>query len=524
MSSVNKIKERLATVSISTKVLVSFLLLTVVFMATLTYSFLKHRKIASDLKLLNEGYLKISFAIVEMRTTQRVLTLELEKMLEEEDKPFVMSWIYSVRRIRPVILDNVGKKISHLLKTTGSSKEQEFLQKLQSDVKETRELFTEVEKSYEVLFSLLEEGGGGEVEDALKIVKDEENEIESNLRHLQTLSVHRINTIAARSQEVEKRTLWMLTELIFLTISFCILTAIAVHRLLSPLGELKKGVEILARGDLNYRIEIKKKDEIGSFAEQLNSMAQALQERDRRLRFTERLAAIGKMASHIAHEVKNPLSSIGLNTEMIMEEAEEVKPEDKREEIITLTKSISKEVDRVTSLLNYYLRLGKPPKPVFERSDICKLIREVKSFMDKEFEENKITVELELPEQPVEVEMDRNQIKQMLMNLLKNSIEAMEDRVEKNLRIKLAMDENDAKILISDTGKGIAEEDREKIFEPFFTDKEGGSGLGLPITRQIVIDHGGTIDCISEKGKGTSFEISLPMRRQNHPGEEQIRT
>jgi signal transduction histidine kinase len=278
-----------------------------------------------------------------------------------------------------------------------------------------------------------------------------------------------------------------------------------------PLGELRRGVEIIGKGNLDYRVNVRRGDEIGQFASQLNLMAAALQERDRRLILTERLAAIGKMASHIAHEVKNPLSSIGLNTELVSEEAREIGDEKRRGEILALTTSISREVDRMTSLVNHYLQFGRPPKPRKADTDLGALVAEVRDFMAPEMKSAGVRIDVCAPGEAVVAGVDRDQIKQVMINLLKNAMEAMDDSAARSVRLELEKSADHAILTVSDTGRGMTGEERDKIFEPFYSSKKGGSGLGLPLTRQIVLDHGGSIEVASEKGVGTTFEIALPL-------------
>lgn len=505
------LKEWFLSLPVSTKILLAFLFLTAIFTATSGYSLLKHHGVANELRLISRGYLKMAFAIVETRTTQRLQTYQLENLLEDEEGTFVQGWITSVRRIRPIIMSNLKKDVDGLLKLTNQEEERLFLVSVKKKIEATQELYDQAEGEYEVLYAMLEEGVSPEAEEVLQQVIKKEEEIEAKLRHLQSVSVQRIHMVTARSEQAETRTLWMLSALILLTVSISLLTTYLIHRLLLPLGQLRRGVEIIGRGNLDYRVNVRRSDEIGRFANQLNLMAAALQERDRRLILTERLAAIGKMASHIAHEVKNPLSSIGLNTELVGEEARDIPEEQKRAEILSLTKSISLEVDRVTSLINHYLQLGRPPKPQKAETDLASLVTEVKEFMDPEMKKNGVAVAVTGIDRPLAAVVDRDQIKQVVINLLKNAMEAMDPDGKKEIEMTLAETENHAKIVVSDTGRGMTGKERENIFEPFYTSKKGGSGLGLPLTRQIVLDHGGNIECTSKKGKGTRFEILLPL-------------
>jgi two-component system NtrC family sensor kinase len=504
-------KTWLRSMSVPTQILLAFLFLTAIFTASSGYSLLKHHAVAVELRLISRGYLKMAFTIVEMRTTQRLQTVQLENLIEERDEAFVRGWITSVRRIRPIVLSNLNHNVDDLLTLTSQPEERAFLLSVKKKIEETQALYATAEDDYQVLFALLDEGIGPEAEEILKLLRQQEEEIASILRHLQNISVQRITTVTARSEQAETRTLWLLSAIILLTVSIGLLTTYLIHRLLLPLGELRRGVEIIGKGNLDYRVIVRRSDEIGQFASQLNLMAAALQERDRRLILTERLAAIGKMASHIAHEVKNPLSSIGLNTELVSEEARDIGDEKQRGEILALTTSISREVDRVTSLINHYLQFGRPPKPRKADTDLGALIAEVRDFMAPEMKSAGVKIDVRAPGEAVVAGVDRDQIKQVMINLLKNAMEAMDDSAAPSVRFELEKSADHAILIVSDTGRGMTGEEREKIFEPFYSSKKGGSGLGLPLTRQIVLDHGGSIEVVSEKGVGTTFEIALPL-------------
>jgi|GEM_PF-2824056 len=497
------------TLSVSTKILMAFLSLTLIFTITSGYSLLKHHTISSNLRLISQGYLKIAFAVVEIRTTQRLLIVHLNN-ISEGDLTFTKNWVSSVRRMRPIVLESLEKDVNELLKTHMQEGEKEFLVSLKKEINQISSLYLEAEKYHTALMPLLENELDPSAIELVKVTKEIEEKIGRNLRHLQNISIQRINMVTARSEQVERRTVWMLGALVLLTLSIGFIATYFIHRLLMPLAEIRRGVEIIGKGNLDYRIKVRKLDEIGRFAHQLNIMAQELQERDRQLILSERLAGIGKMASHIAHEIKNPLSSIGLNTELAIDEANQIMPEEKKEEILSLLRSILQEVERMRKLIDHYLQMGKPPKMNKTQTDLSALIEEVKGFMEHEMQEAGVEVNLHLPQESIMAKVDRDQIKQVMINLMKNAIEAM-DKTNRKIDVILETNQSSVNILVKDTGRGMKTEEKEKIFEPFYTNKPSGSGLGLAITRQIICDHKGTIECTSFPGQGTTFKITIPV-------------
>jgi len=222
-----------------------------------------------------------------------------------------------------------------------------------------------------------------------------------------------------------------------------------------------------------------------------------------RLIQTERLAAIGRMAAHVTHEVRNPLSSIGLNVDMLGDEIGDSGPESKQ-----LLESIQQELGRLESISEEYLRLARLPEPSLNPEDPSHLLRDVAEFVRREMDASGIELRLDLGSPLPEVAMDEPQFRQALLNLLRNAREAMPDGGI--AKLEATRYDGGVRIQVHDEGEGIPEQVREHVFDLFYTTKERGTGLGLPLTQQIVIAHGGRITCKARHPQGTSFEIWLP--------------
>lgn len=229
---------------------------------------------------------------------------------------------------------------------------------------------------------------------------------------------------------------------------------------------------------------------------------------EEKLLHSERLAVIGKMSSQVAHEIRNPLSSISLNVELLLEEIENYKGVDTSEAKALISAMVS-EIERLAAVTEEYLQFARLPKPKLESLDLNNLIREMLDFLHGEFSLENIGIESSLDEGLPHIKADGKQLKQAFLNLIKNSVEAM-PRGGK-IRITTAKLPNSVEIRVSDTGVGIDEKDLEKIFDPFYTTKDKGTGLGLSLTHQIVTEHGGSIRCETRKGEGTTFIINLPI-------------
>ena len=235
-----------------------------------------------------------------------------------------------------------------------------------------------------------------------------------------------------------------------------------------------------------------------------------------RLLQSERLATIGKMAARVAHEIRNPLSSISLNVELLEDEIQAFQPAS-TEESRTLLKAISEEVDRLTQITEEYLQFSRFPKSQFHPGNVNEVLEDLLDFMEFEFSKKNIAVESYLDSTVPDSWLDRAQMRQALLNIIRNAIESMKENGK--LEIRTSSDgDGIIRIEIKDTGEGISPENLEKIFDPFYTTKDVGTGLGLPMSQQIVSEHQGKIVCKSESGVGTTFTILLPQ----YPGKGEI--
>lgn len=217
---------------------------------------------------------------------------------------------------------------------------------------------------------------------------------------------------------------------------------------------------------------------------------------------SERLATIGRMSAHVTHEIRNPLSSIGLNAEMLRDLGA-------GEEARQLCEAISREVDRLTELTNEYLRFARLPAPELRPIDATKLLEDVAAFSGPECRAAGVELKLELPEEAPTVAGDPDQLRQALLNLLRNGREAMPEGGRLILGARLKSES--LVLFVRDEGCGIPQADLDRIFDPFHSTKLTGTGLGLTLTHQIIGEHGGRLDVESEEARGTEFRIHLSL-------------
>lgn len=231
---------------------------------------------------------------------------------------------------------------------------------------------------------------------------------------------------------------------------------------------------------------------------------------EQQLLHAERLATIGEMSAKVAHEIKNPLTSISLNTEMLNDEINSFNGGNKQE-AEGLIQSIMKEIDRLTDISDEYLQFARFPKLKTTPVSINEILAELTRFLSKEISKRGITLLEDYGPNIPSTLLDRNQIKQAFLNFFKNSFDAMPDGG--NLGVTTRCKGDNIEVCISDTGSGIAEMDVHKIFDPFHSTKANGTGLGLALTQKTIEDHGGEIFCRSSMDTGTTMTICFPVQQ-----------
>lgn len=227
----------------------------------------------------------------------------------------------------------------------------------------------------------------------------------------------------------------------------------------------------------------------------------------------DRLAYIGTLASGLAHEINNPLNSISLNTDLLYDEVNKLEPAIKQK-LMKKVGRIKSETANLQKILGEFLAFARPPRLETEIVDINEFIYDMVDFLDAEFKKNSIHVKFELDNSLYPILVDPRQLHQVLINVIKNAIEAIVAMKPEFPQIIIATKghEKNLEIRVSDNGEGVPEHFRDKIFEVFFTTKENGTGLGLGIVARILQEHQGTIHLdIEDCKKGlTTFVITLP--------------
>lgn len=304
--------------------------------------------------------------------------------------------------------------------------------------------------------------------------------------------------------------------LIYTLLIFLISTAITVFliwRFTRPIANLSKAARMIAAGDLNVRVEdAKRNDEIGQLATQFNIMTAELeksQELEAQLQQAEKSAVVGRLASAIAHEIRNPLNYINLTLDHLRAK---FTPEDaeKQANFEKLTSQLKAEVARINLQISDFLRYSRPVKLDIQPTDIRKVVDDSLLLVEPQAEDQNTKISVVERESVPNIKGDAEILRSVFNNLFINAAQAME-ATGGNLNVILSTFDEYVKIEIKDTGVGIPPENLDKIFEPYFSTKETGTGLGLAIVKKIIDDHNGFIDVESAENEGTTFTVKLPV-------------
>jgi signal transduction histidine kinase len=262
----------------------------------------------------------------------------------------------------------------------------------------------------------------------------------------------------------------------------------------------------LAQREQQQRIRYQKAAEtLENSYQKLREQADQIIEIEEQLRRADRLSALGELSAGMAHEIRNPLGSIRGTAEILRDG---VAPDDPKQEFAEI---LVREVDRLNRVLEDFLRFARPDPVEVGRFVLQHVIGDVLDLTRQQAVRNNVDVAAELGDE-IEIPGQGEQVKQAFLNLVLNALQAMPNGGA--LEVSLRVLPQEVQVLFSDSGSGIAQEDRERIFNPFVTTRDSGTGLGLAITQRIIQGHGGRIMLDSRPGEGACFTVCLPRSQQ----------
>lgn len=291
-----------------------------------------------------------------------------------------------------------------------------------------------------------------------------------------------------------------------------VLAIFLARRYTDPIHRLASGVKKVSAGDLSVTFPVETSDEIGELAENFNEMVEKLREREsleKRLYEAEHLSRVGQLASGIAHEIRNPLNYISLASDHLKSELETACG-GRRPDLSDLLEKIKEEVRRANYMVLNFMNYGRPLKIRPGEVSYCELLAKSLSVIQDRLEEQHISVVTDIPPDLPPLKVDAELMRNCIVNFITNGAQAMPDGGTITLGASYDSEQGLFSLTFADQGCGIQQEDLGKIFQPYFTTKEAGIGLGLAITERIVREHGGSITVASETGQGTTFTVSFP--------------
>jgi len=305
---------------------------------------------------------------------------------------------------------------------------------------------------------------------------------------------------------------------VFLVLTVLIIFLVSFGLITRPLARLQEATKELAGGNLDIYVKESPFSPINDLIVSFNAMTAELVENRNKLLEAEKEMMWREMAQIMAHEIKNPLTPIRLQTQRL-ENKYLMGSDDLDRVFADVMKIVNEEVDNLQSLVNQFRDFAKMPTANFEEYSLSDQLCEIAMPYDSE-----VNITCDIEEDLPQFYGDKMQMKQVFVNLVQNAIQSMDSVNDGELLIKAAYEEPNFVITIADNGSGIPEEDMKNIFKPYFTKKKKGTGLGLAIVKRIVQSHEGTIEVESEPKEGTIFTITIGLSRDSRNKYGEIET
>ena len=319
----------------------------------------------------------------------------------------------------------------------------------------------------------------------------------------------------------------LLTTLGLMSVLVLIVPVMIRRGVTQPLNRFAQQIEVIGQGRFDQRLDATRRDEIGRLAQEFDRMCARLESAqrhllveseeklrlERTLRHSGKLAALGQLASRLAHEIGTPLNVIQGRAEQLLRQEGLV------EKNRTFIRVIISQIERISGFLRELLTLARRPEPLLRMVSVNDVVRRVRDVVGEQEQQAGAEVILALAETLPTVHADPDQLEQVLLNLTVNALHAVDAVGSVTIKTQLVEfgntnEEATVEVIVSDTGPGIHPDDLPRVFEPFFTTKgSSGTGLGLAISREIILNHHGEIRVESEAGRGACFIVSLPVRR-----------
>ncbi len=511
--------------SLATRIFIGYAAVLATFGAVSLFSVAEMRENQQVIRLVSQGYFLLARDASGIETLHGRQERDTARLLDDKNPETRRANIRLARQyVLPLLSERAaaGVENARRVRQTAPESEELFLRELEGRFADLGVRYRQYEQTMDRGFTLARLETANPDWDVAAAQMAELKQLEASIvrdvRVLQQSLESRSRERVDAAEQRVRRTGFAIVGLSLLAIGVGLLATITSVRALRPVGTLIDGVARIKRGDFGAKLGVQGKDEIAHLAREFDAMATSLRERDalllekqEALLRAEKLAAVGRVSAQVAHEVRNPLSSIGLNVELLEDAVARARFGDEGEatEAREILRSITREVDRLTEITDDYLRMARLPEPALREESLNDVVTEVLDFARLELEQARVEVVRTLEEGLPKTRLDEGQLRQVFLNLIRNSREAMPDGG--TLRVSTRRTGNgELEVELSDSGRGMSADVQARIFEPFFTTKANGTGLGLAISQQILGAHGGALRCVSGKA-GTTFTVVLPV-------------
>ncbi|HXS15756.1 MAG TPA: HAMP domain-containing protein, partial [Polyangiaceae bacterium] len=404
--------------SVSRRILAAFLLVLALFSGASAWSVLSFRQAVEEAELLRQGYLPLALRLRDLVANQDSYNSQLNHVTTARNPSDARAWFEAALSVgRPRKIAQVENALNRAFVI-----EQNELgrRELSADLKKVKELMSLDAPLMSSLFSQLAQGR----QEAAQLTRDrlvqQGLRVQRSLVRLESRVTGHMDRLLVVAKNRERTAFSSLIFLSCLAVLVGLLTVVYVRRVLLPLSAVTARARRVAAGDLTVHAPLSTGDEIGQLSQTFEEMVQAIFAARERLVAAERLAAIGKMAAHVTHEVRNPLSSIALNLELLEDELK-----DDQKEARALLRSIGQEVQRLSGLSDQYLSMARRKPPDFEATDLKTLILSAADFMRRDLARHSVQLDVEVAEELPLLQLDQGQFRQALFNLVRNAREAM---------------------------------------------------------------------------------------------------
>jgi two-component system, NtrC family, sensor kinase len=497
--------------TVANRVLLSYAIVMAGFALVAGWSVIALRDAAREADVMRSGYLPLSLDLRDLVAIQDTWNTQLNHVTTALNPADKRMWFDTALRIgRPKKYGEVRAQISRAFMVVRDPGLEGVGRQLLHETSEIEQLSDGDAERLTQLFAALDQGQQSEAERLRDDLVTRGFQTKKRLSLLEQRVHGNIDALIDAARARERLAVRLLIALSAFTALVGVGMALYARRVLKPLGAVTRRAEAVARGDLTPRRVVATPDEIGELAATFEGMVSAIARANEQLLSAERLATIGKMAAHLTHEIRNPLSSIALNVELLEEDFSDRETE----EAPALLRAIKAEVERLTALSGQYLSVARQRQLNLAEENLGEVVSAASDFMRADLRRRGIELELEVAEDLPPAWIDEGQIRQALFNLLRNASEAMPAGGTVTLQVLAAVG-GGVDVMVDDEGSGIDAETRGRIFEPFFTTKSHGTGLGLAVTRQIIENHGGSIVCTTREPRGSRFVVHLPSSKSD---------